>query len=136
MTEVIVHEHDGETMNLAWQLTEEPLFERTILAVILLNTVLLVVGLFIEDHVAFEMLHHVVLAVFVAELFIKLAAVRWRPQVFLRSGWNIFDTLVITLSLLPFLGTGAMVLRLARLSRLLHSARHVQHLRVVELIKR
>jgi voltage-gated sodium channel len=136
MAEVIVHEHDGETMNLAWQLTEEPLFERTVLAVILLNTALLVVGLFIEDHAAFELLHHVILTVFVAELLIKMAAVRWRLGEFLRSKWNIFDTLVIALSLVPFLGSGAMVLRMARLARLLHSARHIQHLRVVELIRR
>lgn len=136
MTGTIVHEHDGEAMNLAWRLTEEPVFERTVLAVILLNTALLVVGLFVEGHPAFELLHHVILAVFVAELVIKLAAVRWKPHLFLRSGWNIFDTLIIVLSLLPFLGAGAMMMRMARLARLLHSARHIQHLRVVKLIRR
>lgn len=133
--ETVVQEHDGQPLTRAWLLTEQPLFERVILAVILLNTALLVGGLFIEgsEH-TLEMVHHVILAVFTAELLIKFAAVRCAWRVFFNKKWNVFDTVVIVLSVVPFLGEGMLLLRMARLSRLLHSARHIQHMRLAKLV--
>jgi hypothetical protein len=127
-----VHEHDGEPLTKAWLLMEEPRFEKLVNIIIALNTILLVADFFIDGHeAAFEVLDYSILAFFCAELFIKLAAVRWRVRVFLNKRWNVFDTVVITLSLLPFLGSGVLLFRMARLARVLHSARHIKHVRMV-----
>jgi len=135
--DIVVHEHDGVAMNKAWMLTEDPRFEKTILAVIILNTALLMVDLLVHGgDEAFEFVHHFILAVFILELVIKFVAVRCQLGPFFSKAWNLFDVLVIALSLLPFLGTGAMLLRMARLARLLHTARHVQHVRLLELLRR
>jgi hypothetical protein len=97
----------------------------------------LVADFFISGHEeAFEVMDYAILAFFVAELVIKLAAVRWRVRVFLNKRWNIFDTVVIALSLLPFLGSGVLMLRMARMARVLHTTRHVKHLRIIELFRR
>jgi hypothetical protein len=133
----IVQEHDGMPLTKAWLLTEEPRFERLVTAVIALNTILLIADFFMEGHeTAFELMDYSILAFFITELVIKLAAVRWSVRVFLNKKWNVFDTVVITLSLLPFLGSGMLMLRMARMARVMHSARHIKHLRIVELFTR
>jgi voltage-gated sodium channel len=68
------------------------------------------------------------LAVFVAELLIRLTAYRWRPD-FLRSGWNVFDLIVIGGSLIP--GVNASVLRVLRVARIARAVRFLPDLRVI-----
>jgi voltage-gated sodium channel len=60
-----------------------------------------------------------VLAVFVVEIILKLAAHGRRPFDFFRDGWNVFDFLVVVLCLLPWDSQFAVVLRLVRTLRLL-----------------
>lgn len=55
------------------------------------------------------------LAIFVAELVLKLAALGWR---FFRSGWNVFDLAIVGIALLPSEG-GLAVLRAMRILRVL-----------------
>lgn len=59
----------------------------------------------------------VVLALFMAELVIRWAACGFRLGRFLRDGWNLFDFLVIAVSLLPGVGPFATVARIARILR-------------------
>jgi len=61
---------------------------------------------------------------------VRLRRCRWRPHLFARQGGNIVDTIVIVVSLLPVAGAGVSLLRVARLARMLHVARHVTHMRV------
>ena len=72
-------------------------------------------------------LDHVALAIFVAELLAKLALYRLR---FFREGWNIFDFLVIGVTILP-LGEGASVLRALRILRALRLVSVVPSMRKV-----
>jgi voltage-gated sodium channel len=67
---------------------------------------------------------------FVVELALRLRASRWQ---FFRGKWNMFDATVIALSLMPVLGVEASLLRVARLARLVHFARHISHLRLIRL---
>jgi voltage-gated sodium channel len=60
-----------------------------------------------------------VLAVFIIEALLKLAALCPRPWEYFRDGWNIFDFSVIVLCLLPMDSQFAVVLRLGRTLRLL-----------------
>lgn len=68
-----------------------------------------------------------VLGIFVVELALKLMVYRWS---FFRSGWNLFDTAIVTIALLPATGPLAVlralrVLRVLRLISLLPQMRKV-----------
>lgn len=64
---------------------------------------------------------------FVIELVLKLSAYRWR---FFRDGWNVFDFLIVVLTLLPFLGN-LSVLRALRILRVLRLLSVVPRFRMV-----
>ena len=70
---------------------------------------------------------------FVVELCIRLTGFGSRPQDFLKSGWNIFDFLVVAASFTPGLRENAMLLRLARLARVLRIVRLLPDLRVLTI---
>ena len=107
----------------AWchRLAEDRRFQHGILAVILFNAVL--VGLETSPMMLarfrplLELANAVILAIFIAELAIRIAAHGWRVGAFLRDGWNVFDLVVVALSLVPGVGTFATVARIARVLR-------------------
>jgi voltage-gated sodium channel len=61
--------------------------------------------------------HRVILALFCAELVVRLAAHGRGWPSFFRSGWNVFDTALIVASTVPAVGAWATVARLARVLR-------------------
>jgi voltage-gated sodium channel len=65
----------------------------------------------------FTVLNAMIQAVFVGELALRLLACWPRPGRFFRDGWNVFDFVIVALSLLPVAGSFATVGRLARLLR-------------------
>jgi voltage-gated sodium channel len=107
----------------AWchRLAEDRRFGNGILAVILFNAVL--VGLETSPALlerfrpVLELANAVILAIFIAELAIRIAAHGWRVGQFLRDGWNVFDLAVVALSLVPGVGAFATVARIARVLR-------------------
>ena len=110
----------------AWQqacgrLTNNARFGALVIGVILLNAVTLGLGTFpdIEGSSGdvIRTLDDVFLGFFVAELFLRLAAVGFRPDRFLRRGWNVFDLIAVGASFIPGLGSNATALRLVRLLR-------------------
>ncbi|MFP4281709.1 MAG: ion transporter [Opitutales bacterium] len=117
------------------RLSHHPAFERGVLALIVMAGLL--VGL--ETYPQIEARHgalldrldQLVLALFTAELLVRLAAVKGRPDRFLRSGWNVFDTVVVVLCYLPETGAFAAVARLARVLRLLRLLESVPRLQVI-----
>lgn len=64
-------------------------------------------------------LDHAVLAIFLLEILLKLAACGRQPLRYFADGWNVFDFLVVAVCFLPAAGPFAAVLRLARVLRLL-----------------
>ncbi len=78
-------------------------------------------------------LNDVFLGIFVVELCIRLIGFGSRPQDFFKSGWNVFDFLVIAASFTPGLRENAMLLRLARLARVLRIVRLLPDLRVLTI---
>lgn len=108
-----------------------------ILGLILLNAVTL--GLQTSSVVVreiggpLEAVNAAILAVFVIELSLKLYAFRLG---FFRSGWNVFDLVIVSVSLVPATG-GLEVLRTLRVLRLLRLVSQVPKLReIVEAIGR
>jgi voltage-gated sodium channel len=116
----------------AWQhsarrLVTSDTFQNTIVAVIIVNAI--TIGLQTYSipgwlHGLLEWADRLFLGVFVVELVLRLAADGFRPARFYRSGWNIFDFLVVAAAFVPGVSSNSTVLRLVRL------------LRVARLIKR
>lgn len=102
-----------------------------VISIILLNA--LVLGLETDESLValhgalLKAIDQACLVVFVAELLIKILAYRW---LFWRSGWNIFDFLVVAVAFIP--GNGAWsVLRSLRVLRVLRLLTVVPQLRRV-----
>jgi voltage-gated sodium channel len=97
-------------------------FQLFILGVILANAVVL--GLETYDSVERDAgsllatLNDVFLGIFVIEIAIRIAAHGSRPQDYFKSGWNVFDFVVIGGAFLPGLRNDATALRVLRLLRI------------------
>ncbi|MDQ2070497.1 ion transporter [Natronospira bacteriovora] len=102
-----------------------------IIALIVINAALL--GLQTSETVVaavgdwMRLANTLIVAVFVVEILIKLIA--WGPR-FFRNGWNVFDFLIVAVSLVPD-SAGLSVLRALRILRVLRLLSTVGHLRVV-----
>ena len=113
----------SQTRLVAWckRVSESGPFHAAVIAVILVNAA--VVGLetsrsLVAAHrPVFSAVHGVVLALFIAELTIRAGAYGFRMGRFLRDGWNLFDFVVVALSLVPGVGVFATVARIARVLR-------------------
>lgn len=110
-------------VRLAQQLVAHRGFQGLVIAVIVLAGVLAGV----ETNPALvaawgpwlDWLDRAVLAVFVAEIALKLAACGRNPGRYFADGWNVFDFLIVVVCFLPAAGPFAAVLRLSRVLRLL-----------------
>lgn len=110
---------------------ESPLLQNLIIGVIVLNAVTL--GLetssTVMTHVGGLLLRveQLVLAIFVVEILIKLAA--FGPR-FFRDGWNVFDFMIVAISLVPAAGPFAILraLRILRVLRLLTKINRLRHI--------
>jgi hypothetical protein len=115
-------------------------FEHLVLVVIVVNTAL-VGARFIWDSELVEQAEIACLVFFVAELAVQLHRCRWRPHVFARSPWNVFNAIIIVCAFLPLTAHGATLLRVGRpllrvgrLARVVHLGGHfrdlAQHFRI------
>jgi voltage-gated sodium channel len=122
-------------IEVARRITESFRFQQFILVVILVGAVVIGVetsatltARFGGVIAALEML---IQAVFVTEIAIRVLAHWPRPAAFFRDGWNTFDFVVVTASLLPQGGPFAMVARLARLLRVTRLVSAFPELRLI-----
>lgn len=67
---------------------------------------------------------------FVLEISIRFLAYRRKSQ-FFKSGWNIFDTVIVVGSLIPAGGSGVLIARLLRVFRVLRLVSMVPELRLL-----
>jgi voltage-gated sodium channel len=117
------------------RLVESAWFDPLMLGVIAVNAVVL--GLETYDSVdasigrGLHLANDVILGIFVVELLIRLAAHAQRPSGFFRSGWNVFDLIVIGASFVPGVRENATLLRLVRLLRIARAVRLLPDLRVL-----
>jgi voltage-gated sodium channel len=106
-------------------------FTRFIIGLILLNAVILGLetspGVMAAIGPTLIALNTAILAVFVVEIMIKLVA--FGPR-FFRSGWNVFDFLIVAISLVPASGP-LEILRALRILRVLRLLSQVPKLRVI-----
>jgi voltage-gated sodium channel len=111
-------------------------FDLFIFGVIVANAVVL--GLETYDAVERKLggllrtLNDVFLGIFVVELAIRIASSYGRrPRDFFKSGWNVFDFVVIGAAFVPGLGENSTLLRLVRLARVLRVVRVLPELRLL-----
>ena len=100
----------------AWQrsarrLVTSDAFQNAIVAVIIANAI--TIGVQTYDipgwlDTVVEWVDRVFLGVFVVELVLRLAADGFRPTRFFRSGWNVFDFVVVAAAFVPGLPTTAL----------------------------
>jgi voltage-gated sodium channel len=119
----------------AW--IDSPPVQRSIIALVVANAVTLgletVPAVMSRFSGTLHLADRILLAIFVVELTIKLAA---NGRRFFRSGWNVFDLAVVSIALLP--STGSLsVLRALRVLRILRVVSAVPKLRfMVEALAR
>lgn len=113
----------------AW--VESRAVQNTIVGLIVFNAAIL--GLETSETVmarageALVLLDRIVLAIFVAEIALKLYA--WGPR-FFRSAWNVFDFAIVAIALVPASGPFAILraLRILRVLRLLTRIERLRHI--------
>lgn len=121
--------------SFARRIVSDTRFERTIIALIVFNGLL--VGLETSYTVVerfgtvIAWAHHLVLAAFIAEAALKIAAVAPHWRRYFGDGWNLFDFSIVVLSLMPFTGELSMLARLVRLLRVLRLISALPKLRLV-----
>ena len=121
--------------NALSRLVESVWFTTAILAVIIANAVVLGLqtydGIVREHGDTLELLNAIFLGVFVVELTLRISAYGRRPQDFFRSGWNVFDFVIVGVAFVPGLRANSTLLRLARLARVVRIVRLLPDLRVL-----
>jgi voltage-gated sodium channel len=121
--------------NRLWRLVESPIFVGFILAVIIANAVVL--GLQTYEEIeqrhgdTLNLLNDIFLAIFVVELALRIGAYGRRPLDFFRSGWNVFDFVVIGFAFVPGVRESSTLLRIARLLRVVRIVRILPDLRIL-----
>ncbi len=120
---------------LAGRITRSNRFEYFIIALILGNGVLLGIETVPSIKEGYQGWlnagHWVTIGIFIAEAALKMLALAPRSERYFRDNWNVFDFTIIVLSLIPAVGTFAVVARLARLMRLLRLVSAVPELRLI-----
>jgi voltage-gated sodium channel len=117
------------------RLVDADAFQLVISGVIVLNAIVL--GM--ETYPALQasmgstlvLLNDIFYIVFLIELVLRILSYGRRPWNFLRSGWNIFDLIVIGGALIPYLRAEAQILRLLRLARVIRLMRFLPDARVL-----
>lgn len=121
----------GAGIERARRFIDHPTTERVIAGLIILNALVLGLetspALMARYGVILETLDHTLLAIFVVEVVTRLAVT---GRNFFRDPWNVFDFIVITLSLMPQTGP-LSVLRALRVLRVLRLVSAVPTLRRV-----
>lgn len=113
-------------------LIEKNWFQIAIVALIILNSIL--IGL--ETSPAYmntfgyyiDQVDRIILFIFVGEILLKIYAYGFG---FFRSAWNVFDTTVILISIIPSIGAAFSVLRALRILRTLRLLKNIPKLKLI-----
>ncbi|MDO4953782.1 MAG: ion transporter [Akkermansia sp.] len=101
------------------RLTHSLWFDILVAAVILVMAVNLGVGLSCPEHAGIvDMIDLACSIFFCVELLVRILAYGRKWYRFFTKGWNLFDFVLITVTMLPFFSSGLLVLRLFRVMKL------------------
>ena len=98
------------------------LFQFSVVTIIILNAILIGATTYKLDPLFLEIIHfldYVITIFFVIEILIRFIGEPIKSN-FFKNGWNIFDTIIVTISLIPIPNNSSfLVLRLLRVFRVL-----------------
>lgn len=124
-----------ETYRIKWltRIVYSQTFELFIAGIIFLNAVALALltipGIDVATRESLERFDQAALWIFVAELIVRMISYGRKPWNFFKTGWNVFDFVIIGLS--PFLANQTLILRLLRIFRLIRIFRFLPEVRVL-----
>lgn len=124
-----------ETFRIKWltRIVYSQTFELCIAGIIFLNAVALALltipGFDADTRESLERFDQAALWIFVAELVVRIFSYGSKPWNFFKTGWNVFDFIIIGLS--PFLANQTLILRLLRIFRLIRIFRFLPEVRVL-----
>jgi len=125
----------GAIQKIMKRTAEARWFQRLITVVILLAGALVGVetdGQIVARHAGLiHVLDQIIIWIFVAEMAVKMLAEGKRPWRYFRDPWNVFDFLIVATCFLPINAQYVMVLRLARLLRVLKLVRALPKLQIL-----
>jgi len=122
-----------EIQNLLQRINSSNVFQWSVIAVIIISALLIGAKThdLPEDVVkALSFLDHAITVFFVIELTIRFLTYK-NKKAFFKSGWNIFDTIIVIGSLIPTGGSGVLLARLLRVFRVLRLVSMVPELRLL-----
>jgi voltage-gated sodium channel len=109
----------------------KPAFEWGMVGAISANAVVLGAQTYVDGREQlFGWINGLFLVLYVIELVLRAHAVRWDMREFVRDRWNVFDLVVVVVSLLPAVRGVTMLLRMARIARVAKLMRYLPELRV------
>ena len=111
--------------NFQWFITLAIVFNAILLGIETSHTIMATHGFWLKK------LNYLLQAIFVVELIIRMTATLPRLGTFFRNGWNVFDFVIVTVSLLPINGEFANIGRLLRLMRILRLVSVAPQLRLI-----
>jgi voltage-gated sodium channel len=119
------------------RLVDSERFQIFIAGVIIVNAIVIALSTYqsIEDAYGPELafINDALYGIFLIELIIRLVSYMPRPWNFFRSGWNVFDFIVIGAVLIPAVRQQVTILRLLRLARIVRLMRFLPDARVLLL---
>ena len=124
-----------ETYRIKWltRIVYSQTFELCIAGIIFLNAVALALltipGIDAATRESLERFDQAALWIFVGELVVRMISYGRKPWNFFKTGWNVFDFVIIGLS--PFLANQTLILRLLRIFRLIRIFRFLPEVRVL-----
>ena len=124
-----------ETYRVKWltRIVYSQTFELCIAGIIFLNAVALALltipGIDKATRESLERFDQAALWIFVGELVVRMISYGRKPWNFFKTGWNVFDFVIIGLS--PFLANQTLILRLLRIFRLIRIFRFLPEVRVL-----
>lgn len=117
------------------RLVDSQRFQVFISTVIVVNAIVLGIETYQSQGTAtFDLLmriNEIFYLIFITELMLRIVSYFPRPLNFFRSGWNIFDFIVIGAALIPAVRAQAEVLRLLRLARIVRLLRFLPNARML-----
>ena len=103
-------------------LKDNRIFQFTVVAIIILNAILIGATTYDLDPLFLDTIHlldYAITIFFVIEILIRFIGEKNKTD-FFKSGWNIFDTIIVAISLIPIPNNSSyLVLRLLRIFRVL-----------------
>ena len=125
----------GERVPALSRIVHSKWFEGFIFTVIILNAIVLGLETYgsIVDRYGdtLYLLNEIFLGIFIVEILLRISAYGSRPWNYFRSGWNVFDFVVVFAVFIPGVRENATLLRLVRLLRVVRVVSVLPDLRVL-----